>query len=93
MLRNPLGIKRCGVEKKIFLFSLTGLTFFVFIGFIGNKDNGYLNRFSQDELVLLKQIDEYNYNFVRERFNSLKFAAWDNKKRKVFLVGDAMHKI
>jgi peptidoglycan/LPS O-acetylase OafA/YrhL len=48
------------VRNQVFLYGLVGSLFFVLVGFLGYVGNGFHNRFSADEQVLLK-LSEQDY--------------------------------
>jgi hypothetical protein len=76
-------------RKKVFALSLIALFTLCFLGVIGVKKNGFDGRFADSELLFLNQINEENNDYVVKKFNSLKSAVWDTRKKKVFLIGDS----
>lgn len=77
----------------IYVFSLIGLGLFAAIGYFGVKSNGFINRYSQeDALVLNNTMDAGNY--VSKRFDDLKLAHFEAgiTKKKVLVIGDSFGK-
>ncbi|MDC0181002.1 acyltransferase [Pseudomonadota bacterium] len=88
-IEKPFRNKTAWNQKEIFVASVFVILIFSLIGIFGDRSNGFQNRFSQDDLSYLKQINKSNPGYVIKRFNELKYARWDIKKKKVFLVGDS----
>ena len=88
-IEKPFRSSSAFSRRQIFLFALLGMVILIFLGFMGSLKNGFEHRYSEKDLVFLRQINEENSDYVIERFNSLKYADWDSANTKVFLVGDS----
>lgn len=80
-------------RKLVFTYSAIGLVFFATIGSIGVLNNGFLNRYSQeDSLILSNAINAGDY--VAKRFDQLKLAPFnpDKKLKKIIIIGDSYGK-
>lgn len=80
-------------RKTIFAYSVAGLALFTGLGIAGVLGNGFLNRFSKDDsLILSNSISAGEY--VSRRFDDLKHAPFnpESKAKRILIIGDSYGK-
>jgi peptidoglycan/LPS O-acetylase OafA/YrhL len=81
-------------RKSVFLSSSVGLIFFALVGFYGIVNNGFVERYSREDVSILNNFIGAG-DYVSSRFDSRKLADFDlsdTKKRKILVIGDSYGK-
>lgn len=100
-IENPFRNKKKFSRKFIFTFSIIGSLFFISIGFIGLKNNGFPNRAINQKLEYLnynpdnRQLKVDSWTFVKKAEEDFNNKSWFNKSIKlpnVLLIGNSHSK-
>jgi len=80
-------------RQSIFTYSTAGLLFFALAGIIGVQNNGFLDRYSNEDVAILTNTVNAT-TYVSERFDKLKLTQLqvDGAKKKIVLIGDSYAK-
>lgn len=88
-VENPFRKASLVSSKAVFLSSALGGVLIIAIGATLYLNNGFVERYSQNDQALLKQFATIE-NYNQARFNSLQLSKFkSNGKKKIFLTGDS----
>ena len=88
-VEKPFRDKNIIKARTILSFSILMMSIFIIFGLYGILSDGIKSRYEKEDLKFLNQIYDGNEDYVTQRFNEHLLLNWDNKSKKIFLVGDS----